>query len=555
MIGVVARGEERDIVREFFELFKTPWEFSRDDVYYDVLLCADDALDRRSSQVVIVYGSKARECDRKTNVRSETPRHNTTLSWRGERIPVYGDCVTVPSDGETRHLVLEDTGESVLSVTRVGSRTIVRVGYDLFREIGFLLTMGQPTIHAGIPTLERHIALLRDLIVNAGVPLIEIPPIPEGFRFTVCLTHDVDHPSIRLHKCDHTLFGFLYRAVAGSVIDVCRGRKKLATVGRNWAAVLRLPFVHLGLAKDFWSQFERYLEIEKGLGSTFFVIPIKKYAGRSGEGQAPSIRASSYGVSDIADHVGVLRGAGCEIGLHGIDAWLDSAKGLEERERVSLVAGASVMGVRMHWLYFDERAPERLDQAGFTYDSTFGYNETVGLRAGTMQAFKPLSAGRLLELPLSIMDTALFYPSRLNLTPKAASRAVSRLVDDAERYGGVLTINWHDRSLAPERLWGEFYIELLDDLKRKSAWFPTAAQAAGWFSQRRSAVFGSVRPEGDSVRITVSADLRRDLPALTLRVHWAEPSNEGRPLLARRPTRFSDMALSGSLDSHLVSQQ
>jgi len=35
-----------------------------------------------------------------------------------------------------------------------------------------------------------------------------------------------------------------------------------------------------------------------------------------------------------------------------------------------------------------------------------------------------------------------------------------------ERQGGVLTVNWHDRSIAPERLWDDFYLDLLDDLKR-----------------------------------------------------------------------------------------
>jgi len=50
---------------------------------------------------------------------------------------------------------------------------------------------------------------------------------------------------------------------------------------------------------------------------------------------------------------------------------------------------------------------------------------------------------------------------------------VWRLVDDAERYGGALIINWHDRSLAPERLWGQFYVQLIDELKHRGAWFPT----------------------------------------------------------------------------------
>ena len=41
MIGVVARPEDHDVVREFFELFKTPWEFYRRDRRYRVVLQAD----------------------------------------------------------------------------------------------------------------------------------------------------------------------------------------------------------------------------------------------------------------------------------------------------------------------------------------------------------------------------------------------------------------------------------------------------------------------------------------------------------------------------------
>ena len=37
------------------------------------------------------------------------------------------------------------------------------------RRCGFFLTEGQPVANAGIPTLELHIAVLRDLIVENGV--------------------------------------------------------------------------------------------------------------------------------------------------------------------------------------------------------------------------------------------------------------------------------------------------------------------------------------------------------------------------------------------------
>jgi hypothetical protein len=553
MIGVVAGGEEHDVVGEFFELFKTPWEFCRDDGRYEVLVCADDTIRHHSAKLVIVYGSQPTAFDRETKSFLGRQRHGATLSWNGDRIPVYERCVTFDPDPEVPHLVLDDTREPVVAMTRANGCTFVRVGYDLFREIRFLLTTGQPPKHAGIPTLERHIAFLRGLIVGAGIPLVEIPPIPGGYRFTACLTHDIDHPSIRLHRFDHTAFGFLYRAVVRSLINVCTGRTPVASLWRNWAAALRLPFVHLGLARDFWLQLDRYLEIEKGLGSTFFVIPVKHDPGRSLDGLAPKMRASSYGVSDIADHLEPLRAAGCEVALHGIDAWLDSSKGLEERERVSRVTGACTAGVRMHWLFFDERAPGRLDEAGFSYDSTYGYNETVGFRAGTMQAFKPIGARRLLELPLTIMDTALFYPAYGNLTPTAARRVVGQLMDDAERYGGALIINWHDRSLAPERLWGDFYTQMVGELKGRGAWCPTATQAALWFRQRRSAVFDSVHREGDSLRVRATAAGRHDdLPPLILRVHTPRLPDADRPVQWQQTPRFTDLALESALDTHVA---
>ena len=41
----------------------------------------------------------------------------------------------------------------------------------------------------------------------------------------------------------------------------------------------------------------------------------------------------------------------------------------------------------MHWLYFDQNSPKTLENAGANYDSTVGYNETVGYRAGTAQGY------------------------------------------------------------------------------------------------------------------------------------------------------------------------
>ena len=42
MIGVIATSPDHAVIREFFELFKTPWEFYRHDRSYDVVLCVGD---------------------------------------------------------------------------------------------------------------------------------------------------------------------------------------------------------------------------------------------------------------------------------------------------------------------------------------------------------------------------------------------------------------------------------------------------------------------------------------------------------------------------------
>ena len=525
MIGVIADPSEHYVVGEFFELFKTPWVFYRSNRRYEVLLCAGDAKFDGAAKLVLHYGGRSTHFDDEQRIPSGHQRkHSCTLLHKGVRVPIYGDSVTFPGRGNGL-LADEDTLESVAYLSLNEGCLVVRIGYDLFAEVRTLLTVGQPPANASMPAMELHIALMRDLIIGCGVPLVEIPPVPDGYRFIACLTHDVDHPSIRRHKWDHTILGFLYRALFGSVCSLVRGQMSVRAVATNWAAAFRLPFVHLGLAKDFWGEFaERYLNLEKGLRSTFFVIPFKKRPGKTPNGSAPAFRAAQYGAEDIADRIQELLAAGSEIGLHGIDAWRDSSKGCEELREIRRLTRVAETGVRMHWLYYDQQSPAILEEAGAAYDSTVGYNETVGYRAGTTQIFRPLERIRLLELPMHVMDTALFYPAHLGLSALQAQALLSRMVDDAARFGGCLTINWHDRSLAPERLWDACYSELVEELKRRGAWFATAGEAVAWFRKRRTAGFEMDSMEPGVVRASVATAQDDRLPGLRLRIHQARES-------------------------------
>ncbi len=539
MIGGRASDAERSVVREFFELFKTPWEFYNAERRYDVVLCSNGPVPEDSAKLILVYGSEEKPFDRQRGIPLGFQCSNTLLSYGAERLPIYGKCLAFDAS-EGASLIEQTSGRAVNLEIKSGSQRFVRVGFDLFGEVRHLLSLGQPLNYAGIPALEIHIAFLRDLLLSS-VPLVEIPPVPAGYTFIVCLTHDVDHVGIRNHKCDHTMFGFLYRASIGSFINLLRRRKSSKQLVANWAAALSLPLVHLGLMKDFWYQFDRYLEVEKNLSSTFFVIPCKGDSGQDANGACPSWRAAHYDIGDIPDEVRCLLAAGHEVGLHGIDAWRDAALGRKEFDRVARATGTTELGVRMHWLFFDKDSPVALENAGFSYDSTVGYNETIGYRAGTTQAFKPPAVQSLLELPMHVMDTALFFPTHMNLSPGDAAVAVASLVKNAAAYGGVLTINWHDRSLAPERLWDDFYITLLADLKTRGAWFPNAGRAISWFRKRRAAVIESVTDDTGRMRVKASLPSGADnLPGLRIRVHRMACHSDG-AAGAKPRTQFTDI--------------
>ena len=556
MIGVIAYSPQFAAVREFFELFKTPWEWAEKGREYDVLLCTADAeLGDYSASLLLLYSGRQLRFDREANVIGSDEKCGRILGREHDCMPVYGETRTFP-DGVASVLRDAESGDAVLHECRFRNTGVVRIGYDLFVEIQHLLATGQSSQYAGIPTLELHIDLLRSLILRAGIPVIEIPPVPAGYQSITCLTHDVDHPSIRRHKADHTVIGLMYRAVAGSFVNMLQGRMRFQDVLTNWTAALKLPLIYLGFATDFWADFaEQYLEAEGGIRSTYFVIPFAGDAGHAGhagqppQGPAPRYRAACYGARDIAGSIKTLTAAGCEVGLHGLDAWRDSAKAAGEFEEIRRLTGAAEMGTRMHWLYYDDDSPAVLERAGASYDSTIGYRETVGYRAGTSQAYKPLNAERLLELPLHVMDTALFYPAYMGLSAPEATTVLQRFADDLARFGGCLTLNWHDRSLAPERLWIRCYRDLLHDLRSRKTWFATCGQAVRWFCRRRSVVFTD---RGDTQGVLVTAASRDDEPDLIVRTH---APIRGNVTHASGEAQCVDMVLNGKIEIDLGARQ
>jgi hypothetical protein len=508
VIGVLCKPGQAAAVEELFELFKTPWEFYAPGRVYAVVVTTADDVPQVEARLVVVYGAETKSTDVRLQTAPGSRLAGQCVEYRGTRLPIYGEVLSFAGRGTPILFLGSPAAAAAVSVDE-GGQTTIRVGYDVFEELRALTSAGQPVEHAAVPTLDLHIAMLRAWIVDARVPLLEIPPAPARGGFFACLTHDIDFVGIRRHRLDHTMWGFLYRSTVVAVLNVLRGRLSVVRLFKTWRAVASLPFVYLGWAKDFWAPFEWYLEVECDLPATYYLIPFKQRAGDRVAGRHAARRATAYDVTDadLQKWVAVLLESGCEVGVHGIDAWHSVEKGREELARVAAATHQSQVGIRMHWLLRDASTAAVLEQAGYAYDATSGYNDTIGYRAGTTQVFRPLEVKALLELPLHVQDGALFYPQRLDLSEAQAETRCDQLIEGAQLRHGVLTILWHDRSHGPERFWGDFYVGLVQRLKAAGAVFATAGQVVAWFRHRRDVRFDTIQhADGTRVRLQQAGD-------------------------------------------------
>jgi hypothetical protein len=532
MIGVVAKAEHLEAAAEFFELFKTPWEAAVPGRKYRVLLTTDDWAEEFDADLVLAYGTAPQPGDDQAGVSPETIDGSSLAEWEGVTFPLYTGAAVF--QGNAGAGILKVRGRAIdyrrqppadppITENESQHRTTWRIGYNLFSEVRWLLTHGQPASFALTPTLELHIAVLRRLLLQSGVSFVEVPPQPGKHEFVCCLTHDVDFFGIKRHKWDRTLAGFVYRGTIGTLFGLLRGRRTIVEAVRNILAVLSLPFVFAGLRRDFWQPFEDYAAADGDRGSTYFLAPFKKLPGVSPDGTTDSVRGVPYAVGDITQEIAKAQAPRTEFALHGIDAWRDVESGRAEIAELTTATGDRRVGVRMHWLYFSNESTALLEAAGFDYDSTCGYNDAIGFKAGTSQVFRPLGRSTLMELPLSIMDSAMFYPGRMEMIRKAALQMCRGIVDDARRFGGTVVINWHDRSLAPERQWNRGYRDLLTEIETGGrAWFATGAEAVEWFRWRRSIRFRT----GDASNevIVESCANKSNLPGARVAIHHAETS-------------------------------
>jgi len=273
-------------------------------------------------------------------------------------------------------------------------------------------------------------------------------------RFTIALTHDVDTP------WRWTRIG-LRGAAARLKQNVLHAR--LGPAVRETTGLATVPLHRLRGTDPNW-RFEEILAEERrrgATGSSFYVIASH---------HDPHDGAAADAYSRLRPRlVETLLEAGGEVGLHGsYTAADDPARLAAEKQKLEALAGP-ITGHRYHYLRVDPlRNLAPLVYVGLRYDTTLGFPDALGFRAGIARPFRPWDFEReepldLIEVPLAVMDATLAEERYLGLAAKRAEPQLMQLLDRAAEFGGAFAVLWHPDRFDPATSggWDRLYSRLL----------------------------------------------------------------------------------------------
>jgi peptidoglycan/xylan/chitin deacetylase (PgdA/CDA1 family) len=351
----------------------------------------------------------------------------------------------------------------------------VSIPIDIFGSVFFLLTRYEEVVrperdkHQRFPAraslaveegfedraiVDEYVDLLWNAMQRLWPSLVR-----KSSTFRLRLTHDIDQPWAALGQRTWTVA----HALAG---DLLRRRDPILAAQR----VRALSDARTGrVDRDPLNTFDLLMDTSErfGLRSVFYFMA----------GNTPADFDFRYRLSD-PPFAGVLRRIherGHEIGLHASYVSYLSA----ERTRMEFAALKAVCrevgfeqpawGVRQHYLRFaNPQTWRNQESAGLEHDSTLGFAERIGFRAGTCREyplFDVLShrTMKLRERPLVVMDWTLFEYMGLDLDDAAArARAV---VEVCRWHGGDAVLLYHNAMLAGARQRAH-YRELVEELVR-----------------------------------------------------------------------------------------
>lgn len=451
-------------------------------------ICSQTQYVRRDNNIVITYGiednlkgNKVISVPRVTHYQPGDYRyivseglHDNRL--KGIHIPVLQKTFG-PEQGYQGRVLLREV-ENGSCCTALVDKSI-KLSFDLFYNSFFHLSCLEEWEHekrfastySYTNRLKEKRAIYQKPVVNYLFAVLEdvlqlLAEVPNGDslsrkrkHFQICLTHDVDY-------IKKTALLILRRS-AFYLSSTFRELSKAKLFSALKEMYRSLCF--LLTPCDYW-QFEYIQKLEQtyGLRSTFYI-----YAGAK-EGQMSErfkrvVFDPGYDIVNddrMQKKIKGLTKKGWEVGLHGSFGSHDSLKlMLKEKNRLEAITESPVLSIRQHWLRLSLSNTWKMQaETGIKVDTTLGFNDCIGFRAGVANPFYPYDFDKgerhqILEVPLVLMDSSVFDYCRMD--DNEARQKSLEILEEVKKFNGCVAINWHQRTSAADYRWYWLYREIL----------------------------------------------------------------------------------------------
>jgi hypothetical protein len=310
------------------------------------------------------------------------------------------------------------------------------------------------------PNVNTLFLILEGLIAdNFGIEHVKEKRYPSGKQFAVALTHDID-------------------IVRKSMKD----RMKHAWHGMNRVMQLARPVKFSRIPQELFMTFSRVssnrdydnisyliaLEEKNNVSSSFNVYVRNK---RNKSGLLQWLYNPDYDILKdmaLAEKIKGLLDRGFEVGIHGsYSPQRNNSLLSQEVKGLEAVIKRKVLGGRQHFLdYSVSSTPEAFRDAAIEYDTSIGFRDINGFRAGAclpyyLYSFATDNMTGVLEIPLLIMDGVLFdHGDGIKESAWQSAKGILEKIKNAE---GCCSVAWHQRVFNNQDYlsWQEVYLMLI----------------------------------------------------------------------------------------------
>jgi hypothetical protein len=388
-----------------------------------------------------------------------------------------------PGDGVVR--IPRGTLHVVTAVAGAGAEQ----GTTLGDRYGRVPSTANPLVAAGLERspIVSHAALALRRATRAAAgrrPMRLLAPWPEGRRWAVALTHDVD------------IVAWWPAFTAMRIAELVRHgewRQAWRAAGAAAAALSRAP-VLAGVEQVL------ALEAEHDLRSTWFILCGTPTLRTMAAGDL-TYRPESGDARTILRRISLGNHA---LGLHGsFETFTNGDAFRHQRERLAGLAGRPIDGVRQHFLRLRPGDTHRaMVTAGLTYDASLGFPDRNGFRIGVADIVPQWDAGAgrplaIDQAPVIWMDRAL-SKYRGEERPKAWVDDGLALADTCREVEGLWTGVWHPNLIPALGFPGapHAFRHLLDGLLAHHPFVATLDELVTWRRRRRGARANRVSEDG-----------------------------------------------------------